>query len=98
MRQRRRIRLRPHPSTMAGMGQVAALIVGADPRPRGQGMASLEESPRNMGALVDQLAGTTLGNVLEKLDQVSLALKISTVAAVAGAVVALIGAVLRGRK
>jgi hypothetical protein len=92
----RRIRLVNRPrgkpgGGMSGMGEVAALIVGVDPRRTRKQMGDMGDG----GGLIDQLAGTTLGQILEKLDQVSLALKISTAAAIGGALVALVAAVLR---
>lgn len=73
-----------------GMGDVAALIVGA--RPAIRGMAGLGDAePPSVGTnILDQLSGGRVSQISSQLDDVELLLKVSTAAAVFAALATLI--------
>jgi len=81
---------------MRGMGDVAALIVGArrnlPPEAYRRGLAGLGEAepPSVATNILDQLSGGRVSQISEQLDNVELLLKVSTGAALLAAVVALI--------
>jgi hypothetical protein len=85
---------------IGAMGDVGAIIVG------GRGSNLYAQGMRGMGGglagpvedLVNRSTGGALSNVQTQLSQVELALKISTAAAVGGALVAVIAAVLSTRR
>ena len=94
---RRGLRLRQAPAQMRGIGGgFSALIVGArGPDAYSQGMAG-------MGGVVEDLVNKSTGGALAgvqvQLGQVEFALKISTAAAIGGALVAVIAAVISTRR
>jgi hypothetical protein len=89
---------------LGDIGSVGALLVGARPLGPGelyrQGMADLGVvSRRQMGAIdLDQITGGALTKIQGQLDQVALALKISTAAAIGSAVIAMVASALSYRR
>jgi len=83
-----------HPRPFAGMQGVAALVIGAPPS---ASPAELyRQGMRGMGAnILQEITGGAADRVQAQLNKVELALKISTAAAVASALVTLLVAARR---
>jgi hypothetical protein len=96
-------RLRPQIAGLGGDRQWKAIIEGARPGPNlyQLGMAGMENR-RQLGGvvedLVNQSTGGALASVQTQLGQVAFALKLSTAAAIGGALVTVVALILGSRR